>query len=491
MFPIYPVYPPLPQQLPGVDPARFPQPQMGPPMMALVLPNYMFPQMGAALPQPGAAPGHFYNPNFPYPGVPPVVVPSVVPNPVPGAGTGAPSRSSTPQSYSQTPAEREGAESPLFQSRCSSPLNLLQLEESPCNRLEAASQQAMQSAHGGAGGVQASANQMSSDDASKENENVEPNDATSVSSTLLDLLLAEDSRSGTGSAASGSGSSGTTSMVSGSGSASGSGSGSGSASGSGSGSGFASGSTSGSGSGSGSGSNARSLSGKSGKSGKSGTSSSQGSHTSKYFGSIDSSENDHSRKQPAGGGEDQFIKCVLQDPIWLLMANTDEKIMMTYQLPARDLETVLREDRETLRNLQKQQPRFTEEQKRELSQVHPWIRTGRLPKAINISGCTGCRASPAMLPVAPFDVELHEMELCLPLSAKPLEDGAEPSDRTPAETNMEDALPDDEEEEEGDEEGEEVGEEKMAKAEDGSQDMTVEEQNAPSAAAAAEEKAET
>lgn len=60
------------------------------------------------------------------------------------------------------------------------------------------------------------------------------------------------------------------------------------------------------------------------------------SHTSKYFGSVDSSENDHSRKQTAGGnGEAQFIKCVLQDPIWLLMADTDEKIMMTYQLPIR------------------------------------------------------------------------------------------------------------------------------------------------------------
>lgn len=54
-------------------------------------------------------------------------------------------------------------------------------------------------------------------------------------------------------------------------------------------------------------------------------------------------------------------------------------------VPYRDMETVLREDREALRNMQKHQPRFTEEQKRELSQVHPWIRTGRLPRAINIS----------------------------------------------------------------------------------------------------------
>lgn len=154
-------------------------------------------------------------------------------------------------------------------------------------------------------------------------------DAMSTSSDLLDLMLQEDSRSGTGYAASGSGSSGTRS------------------------------------SGSGSGSNGCSSTGTSGTS----TSavmrkihrrsvsfhavslsllsvypgSSQGSHTSKYFGSIDSSENDHSRKQPAGGsssaggdgGEEQFIKCVLQDPIWLLMANTDDKVMMTYQLPVR------------------------------------------------------------------------------------------------------------------------------------------------------------
>ena len=46
---------------------------------------------------------------------------------------------------------------------------------------------------------------------------------------------------------------------------------------------------------------------------------------------------------------------------------------------------MLREDRMALRAMQKSQPRFSEEQKRELSQVHPWIRTGRLPPAINIS----------------------------------------------------------------------------------------------------------
>ncbi|XP_032439254.1 period circadian protein homolog 1b isoform X2 [Xiphophorus hellerii] len=379
MLPMYPIYPQLPQPLPVPDPTRFPSTQMVPPMMAFVLPNYMFPQMGLPMAQPGVAPGHFYNPNYAFTGMPPALAPiPSVSNSVPMVGTCPPSRSSTPQSFTQTPADREGAESPLFQSRCSSPLNLLQLEELPSNRLEvgtalAASQQPPPSVPGAAAGGQSSINQRSSDDPSKENENAEAvesnQDAMSTSSDLLDLLLQEDSRSGTGSAASGSGSNGCSS---------------------------------------------------------SGTSGTSGSHTSKYFGSIDSSENDHSRKQPAGGGssaggdggEDQFIKCVLQDPIWLLMANTDDKVMMTYQLPVRNMETVLQEDREALRNLQKHQPRFTDEQKKELSQVHPWIRTGRLPRAINIPGCTGCKCPPSVPPATPFDVEIHEMELCTVLKTQ-------------------------------------------------------------------------
>lgn len=239
---------------------------------------------------------------------------------------------------------------------------------------------------------------------SKENENGETNesnqDAMSTSSDLLDLLLQEDSRSGTGSAASGSGSSGTGSSGSGLGS-------------------------------SGSGSNGCSSLG-------SETRSSKSSNTSKYFGSVDSSENSHSRKQAAGGdGEAQFIKCVLQDPIWLLMANTDEKTMMTYQLPIRDRDSVLKADRAALRAMQKHQPRFTEEQKSELSQVHPWIRTGRLPRAINISACEGCRSSPSVPSTAPFDVEIHEMEFCSVLEVT--EEGASAEKQIQADAIMEKA----------------------------------------------------
>ncbi|KAG5844836.1 hypothetical protein ANANG_G00167280 [Anguilla anguilla] len=382
-------------------------------------------QLNPALSQLGSslanAPQQFYSPNSAFPflspaPVPrhPIVPPTTATTPTPHA----PSRSSTPQSCSQPLPEQEGVESPLFQSRCSSPLNLLQLEESPSNRLEAASalaaaqqtpppigaaSQDWSGKQGGGTAAQVSANRSSAAGDSKENENGEANessnqDAMSTSSDFLDLLLQVDSRSGTGSAASGSGSSGT-------------------------------------------GSNGCSTSG-------SGTRSS--SNTSKYFGSIDSSENEHSRKQAAGGaGEEQFMKYVLQDPIWLLMANTDEKVMMTYQLPVRDREQVLSADRESLRLMQKQQPRFSELQKRELSKVHPWIRTGRLPRTIDITACVGCRSPPPGPEASPFDVEIHDMELSAVL--EPPEDGVQrktPDSSTPF-VPPETAMEEEEVEEEG------------------------------------------
>ncbi|KAK6305438.1 hypothetical protein J4Q44_G00242180 [Coregonus suidteri] len=314
-------------------------------------------------------PQHFHNPNptlpfpNPVPGLPGFALPGIDPTFVQSGN----SRSHTPQSPYQAPLE--GTNSPLFQSRCSSPLNLLQLEELPGNRQEGMSTGAQQtppppgssSQVGGQGSVYRNSN-MKGDAKEDDNADVDDQDAMSTSSDLLDLLLQEDACSGTGSAASGSGSSGSGS--------------------------------------SGSGSNGCSTSG-------SGT---RSSNTSKYFGSIDSSENDH--KQATGGAEEaQLMKYVLQDPIWLLMANTDDKVMMTYQMPTRDRETVLREDRMVLRAVQKQQPCFTEEQKKELIQVQPWMGTGRLPQAINTPTCTGCGAPPVTSAPRPFDVELQDMAL--------------------------------------------------------------------------------
>uniref|UniRef100_A0A672N1A7 Period circadian protein homolog 2 n=1 Tax=Sinocyclocheilus grahami TaxID=75366 RepID=A0A672N1A7_SINGR len=115
-------------------------------------------------------------------------------------------------------------------------------------------------------------------------------------------------------------------------------------------------------------------------------------NSSNYFASVDSSQKSHKAKGQGSGsgsgsldGSETLIKYALQDPLWLLMANVDEDV--SYQLPSRDIEKVLREDREKLRQMQKSQPRFTEEQRRELVEVHPWMRRGGLPKAFDVKVC--------------------------------------------------------------------------------------------------------
>uniref|UniRef100_A0A673H8T8 Period circadian protein homolog 2 n=1 Tax=Sinocyclocheilus rhinocerous TaxID=307959 RepID=A0A673H8T8_9TELE len=191
----------------------------------------------------------------------------------------------------------------------------------------------------------------------------------SSSSDLLDILP-EDSRSGTGSATSGS---------------------------------------------MGSGSNGCGTSASGGSASRTGSN-----NSSNYFGSVDSSQKSHKAKQQVSGsgsgalaldGSETLIKYALQDPLWLLMANVDEDVMMPYQLPSRDIQKVLREDREKLRQMQKSQPRFTEEQKRELAEVHPWMRRGGLPKAIDIKACVGCEeVSETLTEEDPPDLHMGETE---------------------------------------------------------------------------------
>nr|VAX54206.1 period circadian clock 1a [Squalius torgalensis] len=319
----------------GTDPSlqtgvpRFPAqgfPSVMPPVMTFMMPNYMFPQLSnpgsqlnpansqlnaqmnsfgqfpppvvqMSVPMFNPAMGQFYPLGSQMNPAMPAMIPQQFYNPIyeldysnsrsmPAANVSTPphgqSRSSTPLSTGPHPGEKDGPGSPMFQSRCSSPLNLLQLEELPSNKTDATQ---LTPPPGGS------------------------------------------------------------------------------------------------------------------------------SNTSKYFGSIDSSENDQNHKPASGdlGGE-QFIKFVLQDPIWLLMANTDDKVMMRYQIPIKDRDSVLKEDRDALKAVQNHQPHFTEEQKKESTQVHPWIQTGCQPKAINITSCTGCATPPDFL-TPPFELEFHEMDL--------------------------------------------------------------------------------
>ncbi|KAG8580534.1 hypothetical protein GDO81_007325 [Engystomops pustulosus] len=392
-YPMLPAYPmpvfPSPQipvpndniQMPNGTSSNmqpFPTPLLSP-MVALLMPNYMYPPNLPATVYPGAAPSHpfpvpppFFTPQaafqapaptytVPQPpfSVPPPVftpaqhsfpvpqpscAPQTVQGPCPMQQFSYPAPPSEPKmkegiSRSSTPRDRQSP--PLFQSRCSSPLqlNLLQLEES----------QKADRSEGGTG-VGAAANS-----AFMPHPCEEPNlpilqedfpadghtsDALSTGSDLMDLLLQEDACSGTCS-----GSSAVSESLT-------------------------------------SGSNGNGTSG-------SQTGSSQTSHSSKYFGSVDSSENNQNARGSKSGGGESVMKYVLQDPMWLLMANADENVMMTYQIPLRDIDVVLKEDRDRLKSMQKLQPRFTDDQKKELGEIHPWIQRGGLPWAVE--GCVCCK----------------------------------------------------------------------------------------------------
>lgn len=233
-----PYYPMFPAQMP---PSQV-LPSMMPPVVALILPNYMYPQLNAPVPQlnlTGATPLNtgmpnltqnpsitpqltpqmnpqfnsvmpqmtpvpvmnpsaigppnmmpfspamsamppqpFYNPNIMYPPFANVAPPTPAPGNPYTQGVG-PSRSCTPQSGGGLTNERDDTDSPLFHSRCSSPLNLVQLEELAGNRAESSAAGLQQTpppggvaSQGKAGGVTSVSRSNSKD--TKGEDNVSP-----------------------------------------------------------------------------------------------------------------------------------------------------------------------------------------------------------------------------------------------------------------------------------------------------------------------------
>ncbi|NXU43850.1 PER3 protein, partial [Drymodes brunneopygia] len=88
---------------------------------------------------------------------------------------------------------------------------------------------------------------------------------------------------------------------------------------------------------------------------------------------------------------------------WVMMDHTPERVLMNYQMPNRIKEEVLRQDLEKLAVMQKQQPWFTDGQKKELAEVHTWIRTQTVPLQISTQGCVTCDSREASCEVAVAD----------------------------------------------------------------------------------------
>ncbi|NXV96239.1 PER3 protein, partial [Calonectris borealis] len=100
---------------------------------------------------------------------------------------------------------------------------------------------------------------------------------------------------------------------------------------------------------------------------------------------------------------------------WLMMDHTPERVLMTYQMPNRIKEEVLKEDLEKLTVMQKQQPWFTDGQKKELAEVHTWIRTQTVPLQISTQGCVTCDISKASCDAAMADDNMENKGKSPPL----------------------------------------------------------------------------
>ncbi|CAG07634.1 unnamed protein product, partial [Tetraodon nigroviridis] len=366
---------------PPIHPPPFPTPLVTP-IVALVLPNYVYPPLASGLPEAPNSPMHMhpfpqaafsgqfsfaaplpfnvqnqFSPQHRFPPQAGYLTPSVYfpPSVEPAkALVEGQSRSTTPQSGGCGGP----ASPPIFQSSCSSPLNLLELELCVDRQDGAALPPGgqgnnMAEREKGASGAQPNEREIKQASSRGDGNN---SDINSLSSDMLDIILQEDSCSAT-SGSMGSGSNGCGTSASGT-------------------------------SNSGTSKSRESASGTSG-SGKGSN------NSSSYFGSVDSSQNSQkvkchssssssSKEKPMEMDQsEKFIKYVLQDPLWLLTANADKKVMMTYQLPSRDIQRVLQVDRDKLVQLHKKQPRFSEQQKKELIEVHPWMKKGGLPEAID------------------------------------------------------------------------------------------------------------
>ncbi|XP_021389906.1 period circadian protein homolog 3 isoform X3 [Lonchura striata] len=111
--------------------------------------------------------------------------------------------------------------------------------------------------------------------------------------------------------------------------------------------------------------------------------------SSKYFASNYSSEASKEEENREAEEKGTAYKSK-HESAWVMMDHIPERSLMNYQMPNRIKEEVLKQDLEKLAVMQKQQPWFTDGQKKELAEVHSWIRTQTVPLQISTQGCVTC-----------------------------------------------------------------------------------------------------
>ncbi|XP_073937548.1 period circadian protein homolog 3 isoform X2 [Castor canadensis] len=108
------------------------------------------------------------------------------------------------------------------------------------------------------------------------------------------------------------------------------------------------------------------------------------------FNSEYSSEISESGQQSQDVQKREAFPSLAEESIWKMIEQTPECVLMTYQLPERAKEIVLKEDLEKLESMRQHQPQFSHGQKKELAEVHSWIQSHTIPQEIHIQSCVAC-----------------------------------------------------------------------------------------------------
>ncbi|XP_021512009.1 period circadian protein homolog 3 isoform X2 [Meriones unguiculatus] len=116
-----------------------------------------------------------------------------------------------------------------------------------------------------------------------------------------------------------------------------------------------------------------------------------GSSTSSVdFSSSDCSEVSENGQRPQDGPRDAAFPGMAEESIWRMIEQTPECVLMTYQVPERAREEVLREDLERLSSMEQRQPQFSPAQKEELAEVRSWVHSHAAPREAHPQTCVPC-----------------------------------------------------------------------------------------------------
>ncbi|XP_028613648.1 period circadian protein homolog 3 [Grammomys surdaster] len=103
--------------------------------------------------------------------------------------------------------------------------------------------------------------------------------------------------------------------------------------------------------------------------------------SSLYFSSSDyASEVSENGQRSQDGQRDEAFPGAAEESIWRMIERTPECVLMTYQVPDRGRDEVLKQDLEKLHSMEQQQPQFSPAQKEELAKVRSWIHSHTAPQ---------------------------------------------------------------------------------------------------------------